>query len=621
MLGRTRPASRILLWPHSKTRAVRFTSSTSSRSSHETTAEYEPEDTTDDAVSSSPTRRTFKHIRKLISGLYDTEGLRDDKCVVRRVTSNTAPAIPPGSQAKVEKGLSEDEHSDDAAERKWAPVRRVAAEDDPNWTHKCSLQPERASNTGSRQSSFPGNWGRAANNGVDMAPSGQWKSYSPNPDLVERKPPTSAHLPRPTPPSIFPPQKKKHEIVEVEDGAPPRSKILDEMRTLNFETPPSTEAEQPRARSEPPGEEEMDNVQQDDGPPRSIIIEEMSAWNYVPPGTEAGADVGEEREAVVRQTPPRAQEETTEELPPLDGDFREWLETAIDTSIREAELNKALTSGVPTYDGPTVLVLNAASRSLVESDFYRLAPQGKHLGDWAVGIARVIQARHPSTYEPLGKYYIFFHTRAAALAYEEEVWRLHFLSRRAAQLVSSSQSSSDLSIPGSLPLTPTLAAESADLDAALKGFTLLPHSAMLDLKLHLCKDLPLPATDKLSDMTRYLSSSPETDPAQEQCSVLVSLEGCKATISALHDAIARDGEERRIPWGLTSRSDGKPPIAAIVPGNTRERGRHDARFWRFIVSFAEAAEARRFVRNWHRREMRDFEGMSTVVTFNATVLW
>ena len=621
MLGRMRPASRILLLPRSKTTAVRSTTSTSTRSSHETTPKFEPEETTDDVVSSSPTKRTFKHIKRHVLGRYDPEDRGHDEYVFRRVTSNTAPAIIPRSLLESEKALDGDGARDDATEKKLAPVTRVAAQHDPNLGHNRSLQPERRPNTVGRQNGFPGNWGRAANDGMNMGSSEQWKPHSLSPDLVARKQSTSAHIPRSTPPSIIPPQKKNHGEVEVEDGAPPRSQILDEIRAWSLETPSTTEAAQIPTKFEPQSEEEVGTVQQDDGPPRSKIVEEMSAWNYVPPVAGAEADAGEDRETVVQQTPPRAREEITEELPPLDREFREWLKTATDTAVREAELNKHLTEGVPTYDGPTVLVLNAASRSLVESDFYRLAPQGKHLGDWAVGIARVIQARHPSTYEPLGKYYIFFHTRAAAMAYEEEVWRLHFLSRRAAQLVSSSLSSSDLSIPGPLPLTPTLASESADLDAALKGYTLLPHSATLDLKLHLCKDLDLPPTDKLSDMAGYLSSSPESGPAQEHCSVLVSLEGCKATISALHDAIARDGEERRLPWALTSRPDGKPPIAAIAPGNTPKGGQQDARFWRFIVSFAEAAEARRFVRNWHRREMRDFGGRDMVVTFNATVLW
>ena len=36
----------------------------------------------------------------------------------------------------------------------------------------------------------------------------------------------------------------------------------------------------------------------------------------------------------------------------------------------------------------TVLVLNAASASLLESDFFRLSPQGRHVDGWARGIVK-----------------------------------------------------------------------------------------------------------------------------------------------------------------------------------------------------------------------------------------
>lgn len=36
----------------------------------------------------------------------------------------------------------------------------------------------------------------------------------------------------------------------------------------------------------------------------------------------------------------------------------------------------------------TILVLNSASPNLLESDFYRLANQGRHVDGWAVGISK-----------------------------------------------------------------------------------------------------------------------------------------------------------------------------------------------------------------------------------------
>ncbi|OIW32406.1 hypothetical protein CONLIGDRAFT_268283 [Coniochaeta ligniaria NRRL 30616] len=454
-------------------------------------------------------------------------------------------------------------------------------------------------------------------------PTSSNKPFALNPEFAAKGRSPPAHIP--TSRRSLSAQTKNVEPVQTKDGAPPRSDILGQMSTWNFFEQLATTSEHQS--------EEPDVVPEDDAPPRSKVIGEIKTWNFEAPSiTEADTS---DQLADQLLAPPKPASRTRgkgrEKLPPLDHEFREWLITATETAVEEAEKNRPNTNNVAVYDGPTVLVLNAASRSLLESDFYRLARQGKHLGDWAVGIARIIQARDPATYEPLGKYYIFFHTRAAALAYREEVWRLHQLSRRAAHLISTSLSASD-SIPGPLPLAPTLAVDrdtDADLDAALRGYTLLPHSARPDLKIHLCKNLPVPPEDRLSVMSQHLAPSPSSYPTQHHF-VLVNLEGCKTTVAALHAAIARDGEERRLPWGLATRQDGWPSIEAVAPdddvswgggGGAADDGDDGGRFWRFIVPFTEAAEARRFVRNWHRREMRDLEGRNMVVVFNVTALW
>jgi hypothetical protein len=638
MLGRTRPASRILLWPRSKTRAARFTTTASADSSHEAAAEYQFDDPGNDVSPSPLEKKTFKGIRRFDTGFKNPAVLGAGKFTIRRMVANTEPAIPQDPWAKLEEASGKADNAptkrrEKRLEKRWAPISKAAAKDDP-WDEKRRLRhpvhgggrPERASRTVDEQNKIPGNWGRPASVEIkSMAPSGEWKPFSPNPDLVAKKSPSPAHLPTPISPSTSSPQKKDFEKSEAEDGAPPRSEILGEMRGWSFEEPPTETAEQAMETPEPPSGESH-TVVHDDGAPRSKIIEEMRAWNYVPPVTKT--DAGEQE--ITSQTPPGARGKIAEELPPLDSKFRKWLKQAIKTAVRKAELDRPLTNGVAVYDGPAVLVLNAASQSLLESDFYRLAGQGKHLGDWPAGIARIIQACDPATYEPLGKYYIFFHTRAAALAYSEDVWRLHLLSRRAAELISTSSSSSDNSIPGPLPLAPTAATQQPDLDAALRGYTLLPHSTMLYLKLHLCKDLPPPEKDEASSVDLYLGLSSWRDVAQEVYFVLVNLEGCKATIAALQDAITRDGEQRRLPWGLATRGDGKPHIAAVMDRGsdeaailwgTRVDGDSATRFWRFIVPFTEAVEARRFVRNWHRREMQDLEGRNMVVTFNVTALW
>lgn len=63
---------------------------------------------------------------------------------------------------------------------------------------------------------------------------------------------------------------------------------------------------------------------------------------------------------------------------PLGDELRAWFENAVEEEKKSKDPDA----------GATVLVLNNASRSLVESDFYRLAPQGKHVEGWAGGITK-----------------------------------------------------------------------------------------------------------------------------------------------------------------------------------------------------------------------------------------
>lgn len=622
MLGRTRPASRILLWPR-RTRAVRFTTA-SSKPSHEATAESK--EVRENILDGSP-RDRFRLIRKVDLGLKDPAVPSASTFSIRRITRNTEPS--PWTKPENTLGPVSDASTNDGAVKKWARTRRTPATNTTHWVEKYSAKtwrdvrdverPERAApnTTGSHKLPGTAKWANVVRK--QMGPQGEGNPFTFNSNTRERRLPTPAHLP-PTPFSnSVSPQKKKTAVPSpAEDGAPPRSAILGEMKTWNFDIPSETEAhgEEPEI---PPEAFPEDGV-----PSRSKVIAEMRTWNIVHPPIAAAPTV----EPVVVTPSHRVREEKArpaEVLPPLDREFREWLISAMKEAVHDAERNKSNTESLAVYNGPTVLVLNAASRSLIESDFYRLAQQGQHLGDWAVGITRIIQARDPATYEPLGKYYIFFHTRAAALAYSEVVWRLHLLSRRAARLLSTSPLSSFDTTPNPLPLAPTLASErgtEADLEAALKGYTLLPHSAMLDLKLHLCKDLPVPALDRLSALNEKLSPSPLV---QGHHFVLVNIEGCKTTVAALHEAIHRDGAERRFPWGLASRRDGEPSIAAVSPESDESkaeswRGRV-ARSSRFVVPFTDVAEARRFVRNWHRREMRDLQGRNMIVKFNVTALW
>lgn len=69
--------------------------------------------------------------------------------------------------------------------------------------------------------------------------------------------------------------------------------------------------------------------------------------------------------------------ESRDTKPPRRGE-RYIREIKVDEKNRESQ----------SYNGPAILELNSASKSLLESDFYRLGHQGQHLHGWASGIVK-----------------------------------------------------------------------------------------------------------------------------------------------------------------------------------------------------------------------------------------
>jgi hypothetical protein len=130
--------------------------------------------------------------------------------------------------------------------------------------------------------------------------------------------------------------------------------------------------------------------------------------------------------------------------------------------------------------------------------------------------------------------------------------------------------------------------------------------------------------------------------------VLLHLTGSTLPVHLLQKAIDADGAARNLPWRLlavednssdtdsdsnSSRQQHLPrPIQTVRAGSGRIEwgevaemeagGRELPRYGysRFVVAFAEAAEARRFARTWHRREVVD-ERTERVVVVDATALW
>ncbi|KAI0175915.1 hypothetical protein GGR52DRAFT_589676 [Hypoxylon sp. FL1284] len=313
----------------------------------------------------------------------------------------------------------------------------------------------------------------------------------------------------------------------------------------------------------------------------------------------------------------------------------------------------------------SMLILSGASRQLQASDFARLGRRGAHVEGWILGLQRVVQARDPDTLRPQGHYFILFDGDAAAAAFRHEVdrrWRLAKAARRSPVRRRRHRLSRD-----------GRKIKDADVD----GFTLVPPSQRYAVRAAGAQQdrarvggLDVGGGAAFVDRLAARAGTPHL--------VLVTVDGGRLAPAALRRALDDDGAARCLPWRVVDVADA--PAPGILPfgksvrvrrpddgaggdqmernlrdqggravgdgegeaaGEEGEAGGGDAAaaaaaaddaeyrlYPRFVVPFADAPEAHRFVRNWHRRRLRlranpdgDEASWDEVRTLNASILW
>lgn len=321
----------------------------------------------------------------------------------------------------------------------------------------------------------------------------------------------------------------------------------------------------------------------------------------------------------------------------------------------------------------TVVVMSGMSPSLIDTDFYRIAPEGKHVEGWAGGLVKVVQARDSITFEPLGQYYLMFHSRPSALAYVDEVERLHALSRK---LLYAPGDSGKLVAKGALDQAPATPQPflTEEEKAAVRSFTLMPPRSSRNISIRLWNTQLVAAIASKSNIADVVQAlRPEaTTPAKVLLKftplgggIVEEGGGGGLTAEELWMTLRDDGRERNAPWILASRSKGIMPVkpmfrtaqsgirvraqpvsvpldpedevydgggadgdgeegggevvaGQLPPATAGERlggsADRNERFSRFVLTFAQPAIARRFVRCWHKRVIYDAVlGRSVVV--------
>ncbi|KAI0857880.1 hypothetical protein F4860DRAFT_331955 [Xylaria cubensis] len=325
----------------------------------------------------------------------------------------------------------------------------------------------------------------------------------------------------------------------------------------------------------------------------------------------------------------------------------------------------------PALRAKGMLILGAASKSLVESDFLRLGMKGKHVEGWVGGIIKVIQARDPDTLEPKGHYFILFDSHEAAVAYKDRLEQLWGLGKAY--------------IPGAhhgrwhamqQPLPKGLWRKRVDEDIGMlvRSFTLVPPSQRLNVQLSRASPARIAELYLEGGFVNQLAAR-----AGSEFLVLIRLDGGRLTLDTLRRAIEDDGARRNLAWRITDLDNGILPFGKSIlkakdqaqaeadstsasfadevssqglqdkdtdhdggeSGNlsgkstvnviyeAKGSGERHRQYPRFIIPFMDRAEAYRFVQNWHRRELRlqmggggkDQPLWEETRTINATVLW
>lgn len=219
----------------------------------------------------------------------------------------------------------------------------------------------------------------------------------------------------------------------------------------------------------------------------------------------------------------------------------------------------------------------------------------------------------------------------------ERVKHLHALSKRAMFSGPGKYGKDDVNAP-----YPQVRSEDQE---ALRAFTLVPPSLDLDLTVRLWNsDFVREAWGKSN--IRDIFQDPGAGPTTE-CKVVLALSRGGLSHHDLRLAIEEDGRRRNLAWKLRNTQDSIMPIKFNIlteseqtkaqragdvssphkedssagqesTGETEKYGTE--RFPRYLLTFANATESRRFARNWHKRTVHDDVNQWTVEA-EATALW
>lgn len=239
----------------------------------------------------------------------------------------------------------------------------------------------------------------------------------------------------------------------------------------------------------------------------------------------------------------------------------------------------------------------------------------------------VIPARDRNTFEKLGSYFVLCSNDAAARAYRDRMNALQELAK-----------SKKIRDESGLPIPKGYLQEGEDPDKLLQGFSLAPAHGAISMKL-LQKPYRPPVLRMLKEGGPAARLTKEGKAGEM---VIFSLDIGQITEYDLREALREDGRRRNLHWkfgreeaghifkldydyqGDDLEEPGEGTAGSVEAYRARKKAEY-RRPSRYVISFADRNEARRFQRDWHRRPLpvkrQHNPGDEPIPIVNAEILW
>ncbi|PGG96939.1 hypothetical protein GX51_07587 [Blastomyces parvus] len=245
----------------------------------------------------------------------------------------------------------------------------------------------------------------------------------------------------------------------------------------------------------------------------------------------------------------------------------------------------------------TALLLSRAPACLDERDFLSILGQGKYLNKWknTRGLEKIIPLRFPDTLRRSNTWILIFYSPAAAKEFQDKVYRLFEFARD--NLPTSAMSS--------ITPPPNYTADGAG-NYRLSDYTLTSPWLKLSLSAYLA-----PFDQKIQEAIDLHNSLTSRD-GKAGFPVRIWIDNQSHFTLKREDLrrlLSWDGQNRWSPWQLAEEAP-ITPLAEPLSNEILTSGEEDLTegdCWR--IAFQTAAEARRFVRAWHRSVFPKLDGL------------